>query len=132
MTQGPPCPNCGSLLRWFPDQQQWGCDRCRVMFPPQVMVTPQLYATKKPDTPRVKRVSRGKAVRSKRPLIYGLAAVLLVGGGIASAFWMIHRGKARPPSYPDRDTAVRDANAGWLPRSTAGRAEHCDWRRDVL
>jgi hypothetical protein len=115
MTQGPPCPNCGSLLRWFPDQQQWGCDRCRVMFPPQVMVTPQAYATKRPDAPRGKRASRKpirmKASRSKRPLLYGIAAVLLVGAGIASAVWMIHRGKARPPSYPDRDTAVKETFA---------------------
>jgi hypothetical protein len=84
------------------------------MFPPQVMVTPQLYATKRADAPRVKRTSRGKPVRmarrsrTKRPVIYGIAAVLLVGGGIAAALWMFHRGKARPPSSPDRDTAVNE------------------------
>jgi len=109
MTQGPPCPDCGSLLRWFPDQQQWGCDRCRKMFPPQVMVTPQAYATKRPDGP--KRAHRAKGVRSKRPLIYGTAAAVLVGSGIAITMVMIHKGKAHPPSYPDRDTAVRETFA---------------------
>ncbi len=30
----PPCPVCGTPLRWFPDQQAWGCDRCRQMIAP--------------------------------------------------------------------------------------------------
>jgi len=30
----PPCPVCGTPLRWFPEQQAWGCDRCRQMMPP--------------------------------------------------------------------------------------------------
>ncbi|HEY6037751.1 MAG TPA: hypothetical protein VIV58_25895 [Kofleriaceae bacterium] len=112
MTQGPPCPDCGSLLRWFPDQQQWGCDRCRVMFPPQVMVTPQAYASKRADAPRMKRTLRGKkGGRSNRLLIYGAAAVVLAGAGIAIALFVFHRGKSYPASYPDRDTAVRETFA---------------------
>jgi len=112
MTQGPPCPNCGSLLRWFPDQQQWGCDRCRVMFPPQVMVTPQAYATKRNDAPRAKRtIRRIKGRRSNRPLIFGAAAVVLVGAGVAGWLFLVHKGKTYPPSYPDRDTAVRETFA---------------------
>ncbi|MEO6771747.1 MAG: hypothetical protein ABI467_01840 [Kofleriaceae bacterium] len=109
MTQGPPCPDCGSLLRWFPDQQQWGCDRCRVMFPAQVIVTPQAYATKRFDAPRAKR--RGKRSRSKRLLVYGAIAVVVAGGGAAVTLWRIHAAKPVVPSYPDRDTAVRETFA---------------------
>ncbi len=35
MVAGPPCPNCGQPLRWVPEWNAWGCDRCRVTFPPQ-------------------------------------------------------------------------------------------------
>lgn len=104
MTQGPPCPNCGTLLQWFPDQQQWGCGQCRVMFPPQVMVTPQAYATVQP---RAKRVSKGKQVRSRKPLFFALAAVILAGGAIAGTILVIHHGKHRIASYPSLDAAVR-------------------------
>lgn len=104
MTQGPPCPNCGTLLQWFPDQQQWGCNQCRVMFPPQVMVTPQAYATVQP---RQRRVSKGKPIKSKRPLYLALAAVVVAGGAIAGTILVIHRSKQRIPSYPDLEAAVR-------------------------
>jgi ketosteroid isomerase-like protein len=111
MTQGPPCPNCGSLLAWFPDQQQWGCDRCRVMYPPQVMVQPQAYASghaRRHSMPRMKHPARGRAPGSRRALLYGAAAVVLVGGGIALALALIHRGKHATGGYNDRDTAVRE------------------------
>ena len=114
MTQGPPCPNCGSLLRWFADQQQWGCDQCRVMFPPQVMVTPQAYATRKPDAPRGKRAGRGKPMRVKkprrslRPIVVVMLVLLVVGAGAAATRFVLHRHKPALPSYPDRDTAVRE------------------------
>jgi hypothetical protein len=35
MVNGPPCATCGTALRWLPEQNAWGCDRCRVMFPAQ-------------------------------------------------------------------------------------------------
>src|SRR5262245_61345645 len=31
--QTPPCPACGTPLRWFPEMNAWGCDRCRQMIP---------------------------------------------------------------------------------------------------
>jgi hypothetical protein len=30
---GPPCAVCGFTLRWLPQQNSWGCDRCQRMFP---------------------------------------------------------------------------------------------------
>jgi hypothetical protein len=41
MVNGPPCRQCGSPLRWFPEQNAWGCDRCRQMFPAQMTAPPQ-------------------------------------------------------------------------------------------
>ena len=37
----PPCPVCATPLRWFPDQQAWGCDRCRQMIVPAPHGMPQ-------------------------------------------------------------------------------------------
>ncbi len=105
MTQGPPCPNCGSLLTWYPDQHQWGCDRCRVMYPPQVMVHPQAYA-RSPERPRPKRAARG-LVKSKKPLVYGILAAVLVIGGVGVAFFMIRSGKKTGVAgFADSQTAV--------------------------
>src|SRR3989442_1327131 len=33
MVNGPPCTVCGYPLRWFGDQNAWGCDRCQRLFP---------------------------------------------------------------------------------------------------
>ena len=105
MNQGPPCPNCGSLLRWYSDQQKWGCDTCRVMFPPQVMVHPQDYATGTP------RHARGAPAKKWRPIPLVIAALLLVGAATAVTFRIFRK---RAPhvadlsGYADRDTAVRE------------------------
>lgn len=74
------------------------------MYPPQVMVQPQAYA-RSPERPRVKRATRGAAT-SKRPLIYGGLAAVLVAGGIAVTAFTIHGKKAEGLGWPDRDTAV--------------------------
>jgi hypothetical protein len=105
MNQGPPCPNCGSLLRWYSDPQKWGCDTCRVMFPPQVMVHPQDYATGAP------RHARGTPAKKWRPIPLVIAALLLVGAATAVTFRIFHE---RAPhvadlgGYADRETAVRE------------------------
>ena len=104
MTQGPPCPNCGSLLRWYPDQQQWGCDKCRVMFPPQVMVQPSVYASQ-----AQKRAAR--PLKWNKPVIFGVLGVLIVGIGLAVTLLVIRRGRAHAHGYPDRDTAVKETFA---------------------
>lgn len=109
MNQGPPCPNCGSLLRWYSDPQQWGCDTCRVMFPPQVMIHPQDYAT---GAPRHKRAVQGRTPAKKwRPLPLVIAGLVLVGGATGVTLRLLR--KPAPSvtdlaSYPDRDTAVRE------------------------
>ncbi len=109
MNQGPPCPNCGSLLRWYSDQQQWGCDTCRVMFPPQVMIHPQDYAT---GSPRKKGPTRSHApIKKWRPLPVAIAALLLLGILTAVTLVLLHK---PPPKvtdldgYADLETAVRE------------------------
>ena len=112
MTQGPPCPNCGSLLRWYADQQQWGCDQCRVMYPPQVMVQPQAYASGSLNRGhRAKRTAHGRALKWNKPVIYGLAGLLLVGAGVIVTLFMLHRGKSAAGGYSGRDTAVHQTFA---------------------
>ena len=113
MTQGPPCPNCGDLLRWYPDQQQWGCDKCRVMYPPQVMVQPQAYASRALNIGNKKRTAHGRVLTWNKPVIFGLLGLLLVGGGLAAFFLFVHKSKpaAATGGYPDRDTAVRETFA---------------------
>lgn len=46
MVNGPPCQQCGYPLRWFAEQNAWGCDRCRQLFPaaPQPHYQPQVRA----------------------------------------------------------------------------------------
>lgn len=108
MNQGPPCPNCGSLLRWYSDQQQWGCDTCRVMFPPQVMIHPQDYAT---GAPRHKRGTQRTPAKKWRPLPLVIAGLLLAGAATGVTLLIFHK---RAPDvtdlggYADRDTAVRE------------------------
>ncbi len=50
MVSGPPCQQCGYPLRWFADQNAWGCDRCRQMFPAQAQ--PQMQAMPAGAPPR--------------------------------------------------------------------------------
>lgn len=50
MVNGPPCAVCGFTLRWLPQQNGWGCDRCQRMFPasgpgaPQPQAAPSAWA----------------------------------------------------------------------------------------
>lgn len=41
MVNGPPCAACANPLRWFPEQNGWGCDRCRQFYPAQEQVAQQ-------------------------------------------------------------------------------------------
>ena len=48
---GPPCGVCGFTLRWLPQQNGWGCDRCQRMFPASGPGAPQQAATPPPGQP---------------------------------------------------------------------------------
>jgi len=73
MSQGPSCPNCRSQLRWFPQLQQWGCDRCQVMIPPQALAP-------------------SPGARSRNTLWIVLGAAAVVGGGVAVALLTVGNG----------------------------------------
>jgi hypothetical protein len=73
----PSCANCGTSLRWYPEQSQWGCDRCRVMYPAQAVVGAGAVAAPSSNT--------GNSGASRRKLaIAAGATVLIAGGGIAA------------------------------------------------
>lgn len=79
------------------------------MYPPQVMVQPQAYASGSLNRGhRAKRTAHGRALKWNKPVIYGLAGVLLVAVGVVVTLFMIHRGKSHAGGYSDRDTAVRE------------------------
>lgn len=31
----PVCPTCRTPIRWVPESNAWGCDRCRQLLPPR-------------------------------------------------------------------------------------------------
>jgi hypothetical protein len=79
MVSGPPCQQCGLALRWFPQQNVWGCDRCRQTFPPQMVAQPQQMpppqAAQMPWQPQ-------QAQQPQRPMPGGGSKNVLVIGGI--------------------------------------------------
>jgi len=70
MTQGPPCANCGTLLRWFPEQQQWGCASCRVMYPAQAIAAAAAIPARR--------------ARQRMFVIAAVLVILLAGAAIAA------------------------------------------------
>jgi hypothetical protein len=75
MTAGPPCANCGTPLQWYPDQKQWGCERCRVMYPAQAVVAAAAVP-----------VRRGR----KRVFVVAAILVVLAAGAAIAATLVLH------------------------------------------
>jgi len=78
------------------------------MFPPQVMVHPQDYAT---GAPRNKRAQRQVPAKKWRPLPLVIAGLLLAGGATGVTLLLIHKPTPKVADlggYTDRDTAVRE------------------------
>jgi len=83
----PPCPQCGYALRWFAEQNAWGCDRCRQMFAAQALV----QQTAMPQAPtQAPMQARPASSRSTKKVVVG--AVVVLGGIIAIA--LIASGKS--------------------------------------
>lgn len=104
--QTPPCPRCSAALRWFPDLQQWGCDRCRVMYPPQ--------QTHQDGAHEAAAATRPKRRKLKIALAIGITMIAAsVGIGIAatgsrSSFAAPRAAAAAAAARPSgRDAAVR-------------------------
>jgi hypothetical protein len=70
MTPGPPCANCGTPLRWYPEQKQFGCERCRVMYPAQAVVAAAAIPARR--------------ARKRVFLVAAIFVVLAAGAGIAA------------------------------------------------
>jgi hypothetical protein len=98
----PSCANCGSPLRWYPDQTQFGCDRCRVMYPAQ--------AVARPSGPALTTVPRtaGTRTRGRTLAVAAVATVLLAGGGIAATL-VLHDSKPTKPTTTGSDSGSGSA-----------------------
>jgi hypothetical protein len=85
MVSGPPCPQCGMPLRWFAEQNAWGCDRCRQMFPaqpqPQQQVQPQMQQMPQQGAPPRKSGSGMKLAIGAVVLIGAIVTIAVVASG---------------------------------------------------
>lgn len=78
------------------------------MFPPQVIVHPQDYAT---GAPRNKRAQRQAPAKKWRLLPLVIAGILLAGGATGVTLLLLHKPTPKVADlggYADRDTAVRE------------------------
>jgi len=94
MTRGQPCPNCNTMLRFFPQLDQWGCDQCRQMFPK--------------DLPRAVAPPKQQQWR-KLPFIV-IGALIVAAGGVVAAL-KLFGGSAKPSATELRDELVRQTFA---------------------
>ncbi len=83
MVGGPPCPNCGQPLRWVPEWNAWGCDRCRVTFPPQAFQPMGSQPMAQPPQAFQPMGSQPIATAPRAPGAGGSKKGLFVIGGVA-------------------------------------------------
>ena len=101
--QTPPCPACGTPLRWFPEMNAWGCDRCRQMMP----------AAPQPMQGAPARAGRSHAPQTKaektRTLI--LLGLLVVASGIVIAMLATDKkgGEIDCEAYVEKSVALATA-----------------------
>ncbi len=67
---GPPCQRCGYPLRWVPEWNAWGCDRCRVTYPATQQV------------PAFAQAQPARAPKSRQWIVFALGGAVLVAGAI--------------------------------------------------
>ncbi len=74
--QTPPCPACGTPLRWFPEMNAWGCDRCQQMMP---AAQPPMHGGGHAHAPRT------QAEKTRTLILLGVLVVAVIGVGIMLA-----------------------------------------------
>ncbi len=83
MVNGPACPQCGYPLRWFAEQNAWGCDREQRLFPPHAVphqaMPAQAAGGAAPGAPR--RMSGAKLAIGALLLVGGIVAIAAVANG---------------------------------------------------
>jgi hypothetical protein len=100
MVNGPPCTICGYPLRWFGEQNAWGCDRCQRMFP----AAPPAHAQQQPHAR-----AGGK---SKLPLLLGIGGVIVAGAVVTIVLVMKGGGgggQSSPKALVDKTLAALTA-----------------------
>jgi hypothetical protein len=68
--QTPPCPACGTPLRWFPEMNAWGCDRCQQMLP---AAGPPVQQGRWSHTPKT------QAEKTRTMILGGVLVVAVIG-----------------------------------------------------
>ena len=71
--QTPPCPACGTPLRWFPEMNAWGCDRCQQMMP----AAPQPTVGRKPGG--WSHAPQTQAEKMRTLILLGILIVAVIG-----------------------------------------------------
>jgi hypothetical protein len=102
----PPCPTCGSPLRWFPEHNAWGCDRERKMLPAAVPQQPHQQPYAAAAVPR----PAGAPVNKKKIIIIAAIAAVVVGGGLV-AFLLLKGGGLSGGAGSPEELAKRAAKA---------------------
>lgn len=77
--QTPPCPACGTPLRWFPEMNAWGCDRCQQMMP--VAPAPAYGASPgyRPAKGGFSHMPKTQAEKTRTFILLGVLVVAVIG-----------------------------------------------------
>src|SRR5438132_3128064 len=70
MVNAPPCAACSWTLRWMPEQNGWGCDRCRQFYPsgsPQLQ-QPGSQPMAQAPSPYAPQVAAGPGAMGQSPM----------------------------------------------------------------
>jgi hypothetical protein len=81
MVNAPSCAQCGSPLRWFAEQNAWGCDRCRKMFPAQPAQMPQQPRQMAHQPQSAQRRSGMKLAIGGLVVVGGIVAIVVATSG---------------------------------------------------
>ena len=85
---GPPCQRCGYPLRWVPEWNAWGCDRCRVTFPatqqpvPFAQAMPPMQPQAAYAQPPMPHAPGAHAPKSKQWIFFALGGLVLAAGAV--------------------------------------------------
>jgi hypothetical protein len=76
--QTPPCPACGTPLRWFPEMNAWGCDRCQQMM--QMAPSPGYGPMPGPmQGGGFSHMPRTQAEKTRTFILLGILVVAIIG-----------------------------------------------------
>jgi len=113
MVNAPPCPACGYALRWIPESNAWGCDRCRQLYPAQPQ--PQMHAPQQhygqPHGAMQQAWGQQRSPGSSKLVLWGVIGLLVVSGGVVGLVFAMRGGGGGASSPEDVIKATLAAEA---------------------